>query len=267
MAKVFLSYSRVDALPFAREVYRRLTRDGIECFFDEASIEWGENFVLALEDGLDQCEPIIVILSPGFIESDWTSLERTSTSLDDPINLKRKLLPLLYRRCELPRFLKAIQYLDVSTQELFEKQYPDISQKLGGAVQLDTEAVDFESVVLPPIQSLPHRYSMPYRSLGNRFTGRVKPLLDLHKVLLQSDGVSVTDGVCAVVGTGGLGKTQLAIEYVHRFGAYYQGGVSNLSSRQVPAPVANPAIAPTHPMPPCPHRPMPGPECHAHQLW
>ncbi len=38
MGKVFLSYSRADSLDFARELHRRLERDGVECFFDEASI-------------------------------------------------------------------------------------------------------------------------------------------------------------------------------------------------------------------------------------
>jgi len=41
MGKVFLSYSRADSQEFARELHRRLARDGIDCFFDEASIKWG----------------------------------------------------------------------------------------------------------------------------------------------------------------------------------------------------------------------------------
>jgi hypothetical protein len=41
MGRVFLSHSSKDK-EFVRELYRRLTRDGVDCFFDEESIEWGE---------------------------------------------------------------------------------------------------------------------------------------------------------------------------------------------------------------------------------
>ena len=37
-ASVFLSHSSKDK-PFVRELFRRLTRDGVTCFFDEESIE------------------------------------------------------------------------------------------------------------------------------------------------------------------------------------------------------------------------------------
>ena len=73
---------------------------------------------------------------------------------------------------------------------------------------------------------------MLYPSLRSRFSSRFNPLLELHKRLLQSDGVTVVEGVSIVAGTGGLGKTQLAIEYVHRFGTYYKGGVYWVNAEQ-----------------------------------
>ena len=94
--KVFLSYSHRNE-DFVIGLYRRLTRDGVSCFFDRESIAWGANWVIELEKGIDECEYIILCLSPDFCRSEWTKLERTSAMADDPagLKLKRKLRPLL----------------------------------------------------------------------------------------------------------------------------------------------------------------------------
>ena len=138
MPSVFLSYSHNDIL-FVRELYRRLTRDGVTCFYDEESIEWGANWVLTLENAIDTCDFFVPVLSPAFVRSKWVELERTSALAGDPAGARRKTRPLLLRDCDVPRFLKPIQTVDVSTTALFESTYPKICRALGGTLRPDPD--------------------------------------------------------------------------------------------------------------------------------
>jgi TIR domain len=150
--RVFLSHSGKDK-DFVRELYRRLTRDGVSCFFDIESIGWGHTWVRALEQALDRCEFVVFVLSPDFCNSEWVEVERTSSIADDPATLKRKVLPLMLRPCRdlpnFPRFLRQFQAIDISTPENFEKNYPRICQELGGVVHEDS--VPSDRTKLPPV--------------------------------------------------------------------------------------------------------------------
>lgn len=186
MSKVFISYSHQNEAS-VRELYRRLTRDGVSCFFDKESIAWGANWVCELERGIDECEFVVLCLSPEFCRSEWTKLERTSAMADDPGGFTRKLRPLVLEPCGdlLPRFLKPIQSIDVSTPQTFEEQYPTICRGLGGSVPEADSPADRTS--LPSLCRLPDRSWMPYRSLGNRFVGRVKDLSGISTICYGSE--------------------------------------------------------------------------------
>ncbi|MFC5945516.1 FxSxx-COOH system tetratricopeptide repeat protein [Micromonospora harpali] len=68
----------------------------------------------------------------------------------------------------------------------------------------------------PPDQ--PRHWSQPFPSRNPHFTGREEPLTELRDRLTEG----VTSVVpTAVLGTAGVGKTQLVIEYAYRFAACY----------------------------------------------
>src|SRR5450755_3600774 len=163
MNRVFLSHSSKDK-DFVRELYRRLTRDGVPCFFDAESIGWGDNWVRALERAIDECEHIVFVMSPDFCNSEWVEVERTSSIADDPSGLKRKVRPLTLHPCRdlptFPRFLRQVQAMDVSSGALFDQNYPRICRELGGVPGDDTILAHMNKI--PPVRPLPERYRMPY---------------------------------------------------------------------------------------------------------
>jgi tetratricopeptide (TPR) repeat protein len=214
LAKVFLSYSSKDEV-FARKLYDRLMGDGVSCFFAPESLAAGDMWMRRLQEEVQACEVLIAVLSPHFVESEWTYLEWASAH-------KKKIIPLRLRDCEVPPFLDARHTLDVSTKAKFEANYPRILSAIKGNVVTDT--VFSDRTALPPVRPIPPQSYMPHASMKESFVGRVAELWRVHDQL-QTQGTSVVSGVGVVYGAGGLGKTQLAIEYVHRFNVHYPGGV------------------------------------------
>ncbi|MCX6581367.1 MAG: toll/interleukin-1 receptor domain-containing protein [Candidatus Aminicenantes bacterium] len=223
MSKVFLSYSHIDE-EFVMGLPGRLKLNGVECFFDSESIAGGDNWVLELEKRLDECDFFVPILTPAYVHSDWCQKERTAFMASLHSGKSKKIIPLLLKDCGdlLPPFLKNIQHIDISAEVEFEKNYPKICRQLGGVYVEVEETID--RTKLPPLCPLPVKHRMPHRSLGEHFAGRVKDLWMIDEGLGRCN-TAVVQGVGLVVGMGGLGKTQLAVEYVHRFGCYFPGGV------------------------------------------
>jgi TIR domain-containing protein len=124
---VFLSYAHVEAdKKFACVLHERLKRDGIVCFFDEASIAPGANFVLQISKAIDDCNYLAMIMSRAYFSARFAPTEWAGILSQDPQNTRGRLVPLLLEDCELPAFISSLKYIDVTSPEKLEQNYPRI---------------------------------------------------------------------------------------------------------------------------------------------
>jgi tetratricopeptide (TPR) repeat protein len=86
---------------------------------------------------------------------------------------------------------------------------------------------DMPTDELPAHASLPHGSRMPLAH-NNLFVGREQDLQALAQALKGGQTTAIGQ-IAAATGLGGIGKTQLASEFVHRYGQYFAGGVFWLS--------------------------------------
>jgi len=100
---------------------------------------------------------------------------------------------------------------------------------------------DLPETRLPDIGPLPQGSRMPFAH-NPLFVGREEELRALAHRLRAGETSAVGEiQLAAASGLGGIGKTQLAAEFVHRYGRYFEGGVFWMSFAEpaaVPAEVA-----------------------------
>lgn len=129
-----------------------------------------------------------------------------------------------------------------------EREWPRLLNALG--IEKGVAPGDLPTDHLPPHAPLPPGSRMPY-GRNPLFTGREPELLELVGTL-RAGSTAAIGQIAAATGLGGIGKSQLAVEFVHRYGRFFAGGVFWLSfadSAAVPAEVAACGDFPDLPLP------------------
>ena len=102
----FISYSREDS-EFALRLAKDLKEVGAAVWLDQLDIAPGQRWARAVEEALNTCPRMLVILSPA---------SANSTNVDDEVSFaleeKKTVIPVLCRDCKIPFRLRAFQYID-----------------------------------------------------------------------------------------------------------------------------------------------------------
>ncbi|XP_047132228.1 myeloid differentiation primary response protein MyD88 isoform X2 [Hydra vulgaris] len=110
---VFISYAK-DDISFAKLIKNRLENEnGFKVCIDYCDFLPGYNpFEQICSVIEEKCRKVIVILSPNFNESNNCQTQaKIALSLSFEFN-KNKVIPILYKKCEIPRILKLLTRLD-----------------------------------------------------------------------------------------------------------------------------------------------------------
>ena len=110
MARIFISYSRTDEV-FARRIAASLSDLGADVWIDVEDIPAGMKWSTAIQQGLNLCEAMLVVVSPESMAS--SNVEDEWQFYLDKGNL---IIPLLWRPAEVHFQLNRVQYVDFHTQ-------------------------------------------------------------------------------------------------------------------------------------------------------
>lgn len=116
-------------------------------------------------------------------------------------------------------------------QSLTEAKDRLIQKTATDSVFSDTTAQRIEISATTEFDPKSGCFNVPFRSKGDGVIGRDGVLGKIHEVF-QGDVLTPFGKLVALVGLGGLGKTQLAVEYAHRFRDEYPGGVVWLGANE-----------------------------------
>lgn len=127
---VFLSHNHADK-PFVRRLAADMDNQGIPYWLDEAEIKIGESLIEKIRAGIDKVDFVAVILSPNSIESPWVQREVDVAMNQEIMGRRVKVLPLMYRQCELPGFLLGKLYADFTEDINYQVSFEKLVRSLG----------------------------------------------------------------------------------------------------------------------------------------
>lgn len=124
MAQVFISYSRKD-LSFVEKLSADLEAAGLDVWYDKTDLSGGSHWTIEIQNAIKNSNYFIVVLSPDSAISNWVEIEFLFASKH-----QRKIIPLMYRACDLPIYCMNLNYLDVQGRN-YRREFPNLLQALG----------------------------------------------------------------------------------------------------------------------------------------
>jgi hypothetical protein len=211
MKDFFISYTKADR-SWAEWIAWQLEEAGYTTMLQAWDFGPGSNFVHKMHDAATDAGRTVAVLSPDYLTSKFSESEWAAAFAKDPTGEKGLLLPVRVRECSPKGLLPQVVYIDLvgqnddmAAREVLlsgakrGRKKPTIAPAFPGAPQrVITKRPRFPGA-LPSIWNIPHQRNP-------NFTGREDFLAEMQNTLISAPAVAVT-------GLGGIGKTQVIIEY------------------------------------------------------
>jgi len=134
---VLVTYSAADRGWVTRWLLPRLTREGVRVTTDEELFVIGDPGLRNIERAFQFSPRVIVVLTPDYVAAPENLFATDLLQVQDPRAIKRRLLPLLLRPCELPPAITALKLhcADFTTEENWERAVQHLIRDIEGTVR------------------------------------------------------------------------------------------------------------------------------------
>jgi tetratricopeptide (TPR) repeat protein len=217
--KVFISYSHDSDEHSARvlELSEKLRKEGIDCDIDQyLKVPPEEGWPTWMETKIDEADFVLMAFTETYLRryrkkevpeaghgAAWEAALIANTIYFNQTKNK-KFFPVLFtenNKKYIPTILRSTNHY------LLDENFQKLMGLLKGTLGVDSAKLKQESIFNLPIK----------RNLF--FTGREEILEDIREALESDHEIALTQ---AIKGLGGIGKTQIAVEYAYRSRGFYK---------------------------------------------
>lgn len=224
--KVFYSYAHQDK-KLRDELAKHLSglqRQGIITGWHDGEIGAGSEWDVQLKKHLNLSDIILLLVSPDFIASDYCYCREMKQALERHQRGEAYVIPILLRSTAIQGLPFALlQFLPrdgkpIARQRDKDDAFAKIAEALRNVIEEIGGKLPSEPAPSGGTQASPAWWKVPYPR-NAFFTGRISVLEQIHAAFLaRKAGVFVQ----TLNGLGGIGKTQIALEYTYRYAQTYQ---------------------------------------------
>ena len=201
--RIFISYSHKDKEWVMNWLLPRLEGAGIAVHIDSRDFQIGVSSLVNMERAVEKCDMTLLVLTPNWVESEWTNFEALMVQTIDPAGLHGRILPLMLEECELPRRISMLTHANFLNKENWEKELERLLKQLGASDS---------SITVEPVSQEPEKISLAkLPPTGSLLLGREEELDMLDKAWQDTD-----THVLTLVAWGGVGKTALVNQWLNR---------------------------------------------------
>jgi hypothetical protein len=222
----FVSYAHPDRA-WAEWIAWELEQGGYRVVIQAWDFTPGRNWAHEMQEATSTAERVLAVLSPAYLASAHGQVEWEVFYARDPLGVRGLLVPVRIADVDPTGLLVTRVYVDLFGLDEASARAALLAAARGGRAKpagasrfpgKAQPAPMIDTVEAPRFPGeLPAVWNVPVRN--PHFTGRAGMLRQLRQRLHAGEGALV---VQALYGLGGVGKTQLAIEYAHRFAVDYE---------------------------------------------
>ena len=221
----FISHASPDQA-WAEWIADRLERSGYQVELDVWDWAAGEDFVTAMESALKRARRVIAVYSEEYFRRPFAGAEHRAVFAQSTYSGQPRLIPIIIEDCTIPKLydtLIRIDLIEVDEETATRRLLNGISSNRSRpntvafprAVKSSTPEQEYTTYpgARPAVWRLPTRN--PF------FVGRTDVLEQIDDLLRYGKDREDAVAIASLQGMGGIGKTQIAIEYSHRCARHY----------------------------------------------
>lgn len=126
---VFISHASADK-PVARRIARELSDAGLAVWLDEWRIKPGESVSRSIDDALESCSHVLLLLSTSAVRSPWVEREWRAAYWKEIESARVFLIPVLVSQCAIPPLLRDKKYVSLN---IWEEAIAELLEAITGA--------------------------------------------------------------------------------------------------------------------------------------